>query len=481
MPARKNDGYPDTSCSQRRNAMITIKEPRKNIALLWRRPKPKEAVYRPMKYLLKAQVEDGLLLYSVVTSEMVLLEGSEQAMFESLPAPHSEAMDELIARHFLVPEDFDESKSVEQLRALIKKLEPSKRVSGFTILPTTECNARCYYCFQSDHPHCTMTEKIADDTVSYIAKMCKGEPIEITWFGGEPLVGARQISQICAGLREKEIKYKSSIVTNAYLFDENLIRMAKDEWHLTMAQITLDGTENVYNETKAYVMPKENPYQRVLRNIDALLEQGIAVNIRLNVTVKNAAVLSDLIDELAERFGGKNGFNAYSHAVYEDVGYDPLSYDVGTREWVDIQTSALDAKLREKMLLGSLAKLPELQPIQCMADNGSCRLIYPDSTVGKCEDMSSQEGIGDIYRDITDEAKNARYKATKQVPGCADCPFFPTCVNLAVCPETGICSKAKVDWKLDRYIGLMKDQYQKHLQDVLETSSEKDAQPACGS
>lgn len=425
-----------------------------------------------MRYLLKTQVEDGLLLYNVVTSEMILLEGDEERLFNGLPAPHDPAMDELIARHFLVPEGFDESKSVEQLRALLKKLEPSKRVTGFTILPTTECNARCYYCFESDHPRCTMTEQIAADTVAYIADKCKGEPIEITWFGGEPLVGAKRISQICAGLREKEIQYRSSIVSNAYLFDESLIQTAKDEWNLKMAQITLDGTEKVYNETKAYVLPKDNPYQRVLKNIDALLKQGIAVNIRLNVTAKNAADLSNLIDELAARFSGKKGFSAYSHAIYEDVGYIPVSYDGSTREWVDAQTGALNTKLREKKLLGGFAKLPEMHAIRCMADNDSSRMIYPDGTIGKCENKSSLEGVGDIYRDVTNEVMYAWYKQTEEIPGCSDCPMFPYCANLTCCPEMGKCSPIKLNWKLDRYSELMTEQYQKYLQNKAGERSE---------
>ena len=461
--------------------MKTIKEPRKNIALLWKRPKPAQTVYRPMKFLLKTQVEDGLLLYNVVTSEMVLLDSGEAKYFDGSVAAYDPAMDELIARHFLVPDGFDENRSVQQLRALIKKLEPSKRVNGFTILPTTECNARCYYCFESDHPRCTMTDQIVTDTVAYIADKCKGEPIQIEWFGGEPLVGAGRISQICAGLREREIQYRSSMISNAYLFDESLIRTAKDDWHLGMVQITLDGTEKVYNETKAYVLPKDNPYQRVIRNIDALLEQGISVSIRLNVTAKNAADLSDLVDELADRFGGKKGFGAYSHAVYENVGYDPVSYDGDTREWVDTQVSALDAKMRGKKLLGSLARLPGLRPIQCMADNDAGRLIYPDGTIGKCENMSSREGVGDIYRDITDEAQYVQYKASECIPGCAGCPLFPDCVNLTVCPETGTCSRAKVDWKLDRYTGLMKDRYHKFLQDASEAHIEEVVQPECES
>ena len=437
-------------------------------------------MYRPMKYLLRAQTKDGLLLYNVVTSEMVLLEDDEAQLFNCLPAAYNPEMDELIARHFAVPEDFDESKSVGQLRALIRKLEPAKRVTGFTILPTTECNARCYYCFESNHPRCTMTDQIVEDTVAYIAKMCKGKPVDISWFGGEPLVGKNQIDKICAGLREREIQYRSSIITNAYLFDERLVQRAKEDWHLTNAQITLDGTETVYNEVKNYIHPGENPYQRVLRNIGLLLDQKIAVNVRMNVTNKNAADLSDLIDELTARFGGDKGFSAYAHAVYEDVGFVPISYDVDTREWVDIQTRALDSKLQEKKQLGSFAKLPGLNMVHCMSDSDYSRVIYPDGSIGKCEDKSSLEAIGDIYSDITDEAGAARYKAMEQIQECGNCPMFPECINLTICPETGNCTKIKREWKLNRYTGLMRDRYQKTLSTVPVENDKEAKQTECG-
>ena len=224
--------------------MQTIKEPGKNISLIWNRVIPTQAVYRPMKYLLKAEVEDGTLLYNVVTSELVLLDDEEAKIFESLPAMYAPEMDELIAKHFIVKEDFEEKKSVQQLRTLLRKLNPPKRTNGFTILPTTECNARCYYCFESDHKHCTMTEKTVHDVVDYIAKESKSEPIEIGWFGGEPLVGFKQISMICEGLRQKGIKYNSSMVSNAYLFDQKLISVAKNDWNLKRIQITLDGTDD---------------------------------------------------------------------------------------------------------------------------------------------------------------------------------------------------------------------------------------------
>lgn len=443
--------------------MKTIKEANKNIASIWRRPQPVEAVYRPMKFLLHTVVDDGLLLYNVVTSEMVLLDDAEREFIEKLPEMYVKEMDELIARHFLVKEDFDENKSVKELRELLKKIGTSKRISGFTILPTTECNARCYYCFESDHKRCTLTKEMADDVVDYIIDKSKGESVEIGWFGGEPLVASNRIAQICSSLKQKGVKFKSSMVSNAYLFDEELARVAKNEWNLAQIQITLDGTEKVYNETKAYILPKDNPYLRVLRNIQYLLDNGIAVNIRLNVTDKNFDDLKDLIDVLAKRFGGKKGFTCYSHAVYEGVGYEPLKYL--DREHVDIDTASLDAMLRERKLLGHLSQLPSLRAIHCMADNDSCRLIYPDGLIGKCENMSSADAIGDIYSDITDNEKDTWYKTIEQPEYCFDCCLFPNCFDLKACPESGTCSPTKVNWKIDRYTELMRVRYLRYAQE----------------
>lgn len=452
--------------------MQTIKEPRKNIALLWRRPKPSQTIYRPMKFLLRAQVDDGLLLLNVVTSELVLLEGVEKEAFERLPAAYIPEMDELIARHYAVPESFNENRSVSELRALLRKLEAPRRVTGFTILPTTECNARCFYCFESDHKRCTLTEKLTEDVIEYIAKASKGGPVDISWFGGEPLVASKRISQICKGLRSRDVKFNSSMVSNAYLFDEELIRIAKNEWRLKNVQITLDGTETVYNETKAFIQPKDNPYRRVLRNIGWLLESGILVNVRLNVTDKNYEDLNRLVDELIERFADKNGFSCYSHTVYDGVGFKPLQYENHTREQIDVQTSLLDARLQEMNLLGTMKRLPSLRVINCMADNDASRLIYPDGKIGKCENRSTLDAIGDIYSDITDLEKDAWYKTPAQSPDCKDCCLSPSCLELVSCPEAGRCSQIQRERKISRYLSLIKERYQKFKQNATQNNIE---------
>ena len=48
------------------------------------------------------------------------------------------------------------------------------------------------------------------------------------------------------------------MISNGYLFSEEIIDRAARLWELRNVQITLDGTEKVYNETKAYIAPKDN-------------------------------------------------------------------------------------------------------------------------------------------------------------------------------------------------------------------------------
>ena len=66
--------------------------------------------------------------------------------------------------------------------------------------------------------------------------------------------------------------------------------------------MTLDGTEDVYNQTKAFVCKENSPYQRVMSNIKNLLEADISVTIRLNMDAENVDNLKELTHELGEYF-----------------------------------------------------------------------------------------------------------------------------------------------------------------------------------
>ena len=97
--------------------------------------------YRLMTYVVQQPVADGLLLYNMLTCSLVLLTPDEAADLT--------AQRELIDRWFLVPQAHDDRKLCQQVRQMVALLTPvPKVVTSYTILPTTGCNARCFYCYE---------------------------------------------------------------------------------------------------------------------------------------------------------------------------------------------------------------------------------------------------------------------------------------------------------------------------------------------
>ena len=224
--------------------------------------------YRLMTYVVQQPVTDGLLLYNTLTCSMVLLQPDEAADIT--------AQRELIDRWFLVPQGHDDRKLCRQVRQMVALLKPAaKTISTYIILPTTGCNARCFYCFEKGTKSVSMTAETASKVVHYIVAHRGDEEVSLKWFGGEPLVNAKVIDQICTELREQGVPFRSIMTSNGYLFDADKVQRAKDLWQLRRVQITLDGTEQTYNRVKAYVYQGVNAFERVLQNIGMLIATGI--------------------------------------------------------------------------------------------------------------------------------------------------------------------------------------------------------------
>ncbi len=161
--------------------MITIAEPKEHIDKLWGKQKIREGeTYRMMRYVLRVDHEDKVLLHNVVTGRLVVLDGTEAEALETLPSLYSPAMEQLVTEHYLVPENYDEHQQVLNLRNILHRFDiasasRANSITRYTILPTTACNARCYYCYEHGIPAFTMTEQIADDTVKFITDHCGAE------------------------------------------------------------------------------------------------------------------------------------------------------------------------------------------------------------------------------------------------------------------------------------------------------------------
>lgn len=420
----------------------------------WKQASRDDEQFRLMQYLVQQVREEGLLILNTVTGEMILLNEEEQELLKRLPAPYTPQMDELIAHHYLVRENFDEAKIVNQLRKVLQRFGARESIQSFSILPTTACNARCFYCYEADYPQVTMSRDTAEHVVHFIVANCdKSKPVNLHWFGGEPTVGEARIDQISERLTEKGINFHSAMISNGYLFSRAMAKKAKEKWKLQSVQITMDGTEEIYNRTKAYKNAETSPYQRVMRNIGFLLDEGIRVSVRMNVDYYNAEDIKRLIEELAMRFAGKNNFSAYVHELFEDQGFEPVKHDEVQREQLVSLVESLNEYISEKGCQRAKSfdpqrGLPSLKKYYCMADNISSININPRGEIGKCEHELFEHLAGDIFQGYRrDDAKywlNPKYRKL-----CQECALFPYCGRMETCPNESDCLVPQKQIRLD--------------------------------
>ena len=393
--------------------------------------------WRPMVYTLPVSVEEGLLLFNTLTRSMVLLEPQEAAALSATGVPSKE----LLQNWFYVPEGFDDKTLATEVRNIAKELIPvHPPITSYTVFTTTDCNARCFYCYEKGIAKKTMETDTAHEVASYIVRHAGKKQVKIQWFGGEPLYNKEVISLICQDLKDAGISFVSGMISNAYLFDEALVKEAKNEWNLIGTQITLDGTEEVYNKAKAYIYPGVNACRRVLDNIHLLLEAGIFVRIRLNMDLYNADNLIALAKELCQEYKDVRGLCIYSHPIAAEHLSNAALHNAEKRK-------LLYQKKAQLQQLIDMAGLSDRKPLhrsvqvnQCMADDDSCITILPDGNIGKCEHYGDSGFIGHISKEEFDKDAVLPYKKTRpELEACQTCPFYPTCIRLDKCVWTEVC------------------------------------------
>ena len=396
--------------------------------------------YRLNKYCIECDIEDGKLIHNGLTGATVMIRPFEYInIYTDDPCDYAEF---LVNNYFLVPEDFDE-------KALVDLLRPRKQMpitsnyldhpKDFTILSTTKCNARCFYCYEMHNKgkhH--MTLETAEKVAKYIIKVApKNEPLRIGWFGGEPLFNYEVIDIITSRIASAGFRFTGSMITNGYLFNEQLIKRAKSDWHIDNVQITLDGTESVYNKTKNYIYKEGNPYEKVIQNIRILLQENVHVSIRMNCDTHNSENLVVLVNELHSMFKEFPNFSMYVWPIFDENNERSLEENRVLYESL-YKIDKLISDLEYPIPHGVNR---EIKCLHCMVDTGNGVTISPSGDLGVCEHFIDSDFIGHIdnpYVKDFDVIKTWRdYTEYKEI--CEDCPIYPACLKMKKCPDESVC------------------------------------------
>ena len=127
------------------------------------------------------------------------------------------------------------------------------------------------------------------------------------------------------------------MISNASLVDEIGVDRIKT-WGITKIQVTLDGTEDVYERRKAYV--DGSSFNRVLLNIKTLIDHDIFVTVRINYEHRNLNDVIDLINVLTGTFLDRKNLSVYAAHLFSDKKGDDA--ETRKRDWFSIQERLIE-------------------------------------------------------------------------------------------------------------------------------------------
>jgi uncharacterized protein len=219
-------------------------------------------------------------------NELLSLSGSSSDIFIQkgyLAFPEEEQ-----ARFSLGYIDFLESREKEEIQVFF--------------VPTYSCNFNCSYCYQSEYPSSPgiPDPKVIDGFFDFLGSQFKGRKKYITLFGGEPLLPGKSYQESIGDFMKRcgDTQNELAIVTNGYHLDAYMEHMSQAP--IREIQITLDGTGDVHDARRPHKGGKPS-FSRISDNLDACLQQGFTVNLRVVLDRENMFNLPELAQYAKEK------------------------------------------------------------------------------------------------------------------------------------------------------------------------------------
>lgn len=303
-------------------------------------------------------------------------------------------------------------------------------VLSLVICPTTSCNFDCPYCFEPKLNPKTMTQKVIDGIKEFVKKNESAKRLEITWYGGEPLLAFEQIKSIIQTLETIDgCKIgNQSIITNGYLFDEEKIDFFKTQ-NISSIQITFDGLPERHNNSRKLKVSGKPTFDVIVANIKKLAQElsQTQISVRINIDKSMVDEYVELVNILRSKLGDLKNVSFYPGILRKETADGkamvPICYT--TSQMLD-----LHRLLREK---GQDVRLfPQRTGRGCMINAKYAYIIGPEGEIYKCwNDVSDHDKIiGSIFEEhLSNPGLMLKYMvaASPFNDECRECKVFPIC------------------------------------------------------
>ena len=288
----------------------------------------------------------------------------------------------------------------------------------------------CPYCFENKK-NITITKEIEDNLISFIDKNTPNEgSLNISWFGGEPLLQkdliyrlSKKIKLLC---KNKNINYKSNIVTNGVLLDYETAKYLKNECEVGFAQITIDGLKETHDKRRC-LKNGQSSFDIIINNIEKI-QEFFNVQIRINIDKDNIEESIELIKFFKQRHWNKN-IQYYFAPVQETDNYDS-DMCMSNSEIKKMQLYLLK-KYYEESYLEKNSK-PFFKPAltKCLATRYNSYFINADGNVFKCPNHVNDKSkiVFNISQPNLLSSNHVKWLSNIELnEQCKQCKLLPLC------------------------------------------------------
>lgn len=254
-----------------------------------------------------------------------------KSLFENeLENLEESVVDLMKQRRYIFENENEYQDFLNKLDSKLEELEVNS-VPSFLIIPSYACNLSCTYCYERayDIKHSPFQDKkqkidkqfeiiarIIGDVSRNPSSQFNSKDVKITIMGGEPLLPGNQI--LIGYILDKIASngYRANIVTNGVDISAFVPDLKNDV--VEHVQITLDGPKRVHDLRRKF-RNGTGSFDSIIANIAEVLENGIQINLRVNVDSENIESIPELADVIHDNFKEAPNLHPYLY-ILQDGG-----------------------------------------------------------------------------------------------------------------------------------------------------------------
>ncbi len=412
-------------------------------------------------------------LYEAFASPVTSRQAIDQLSYRYAQKQLKQVIKELKARSLLIQSQKEDTEAyLRQFHRAINQYH----IHHMYLLPTSDCNFRCMYCFLEDterpfEPE-YMNQETAEQAIRIFAKLARGNgPASVTIYGGEPLLNAKTTYFALRFFRQMQREgefpdgLEVSILSNGSLVDEETVRVLKE----TNAGIgiSIDGPRHLHDAARKDCIGA-GTFDNALRGFKLLQREGLNPSISCTLNAFTIQFMDEIVDFIINdlRPGGM-GFNLLLPRVGGTGPCTEMDHEFASHEIIRAFERLRSVGIYEDRMMRRVRPYVEnrFQCKDCMGVGGQI-VVGPTGQIGPCQALLGMDDkkyfpfhVSDF--NIDDDSLTSdmlysnslfdewRHRFPMNMSKCADCFAISVCGG--GCPYASEIVKGSI-WEIDERV-----------------------------